>query len=65
MKKFEYDTLECDPDELFQILNDQGKVGWELVLLLTKQIMVQSKILGNTQPQILTQYVLIFKREKL
>lgn len=63
MKKWEYNTIECYPEELFQILNDNGKLGWDFSILLTKQMMAQSKILGNPQPQILTQYVLIFKRE--
>jgi hypothetical protein len=66
MKKYEYETIECDPTELFETLNKNGEYGWEFVLLLTKQLMVQSKVaINNTQPQILTQYVLIFKREKL
>ena len=63
-KLFEYQTVDCDPEELFQVLNDNGAFGWDFCILLTKQMMVQPKILGNSQPQILTQYVLIFKREK-
>lgn len=65
IKKFEYHTIECDPEELFQVLNDNGAFGWEFCILLTKQMMVRSKILGNPEPQVLTQYVLIFKREAL
>jgi hypothetical protein len=64
-KKWEYETVDCDPELLFDNLTKKGELGWEFVLLLTKQLMVQPKILGNNQPQILTQYVLIFKREKI
>lgn len=64
-KKFEYHTTECKPEELFEILNDEGAKGWEFVLLLTKQMMYENKLsISNDTPKVLTLYVLIFKREK-
>jgi hypothetical protein len=66
MKKFEYETLEVLPEDMFQTLNDAGNEGWEFMNLVVQQKMEQPKriIGGMSQPQMMITFLLIFKREK-
>lgn len=61
---WEYNTVECDPAELFQTLTDNGKEGWEFCTLVIAVKMVVSQFEMSKPPQQITTYVLIFKRQE-
>ena len=68
--KFEYKTVEINPESLFQVTNDEGRNGWEFAFLITVQKMVQhpvAPLFGSQQkpPEIITIFILLFKREIL
>lgn len=70
MKKYEYDTQECAPEELFDVLNSMGIKGWDFVTLVVLQKMivhpapaVQSFSTIQKPPEMVTTFKLIFKRE--
>ena len=70
MKKYEYDTQECAPEELFNVLNSKGEEGWDFVTLVVLQKMiihpvpaVQSFSTIQKTPEMVTTFKLIFKRE--
>jgi len=69
MKKWEYQSLKCSPEEMFEELNIQGLSGWEFVFLITMQKMIQhpaAPLFGSQQkpPEVITVFILLFKREK-
>jgi len=64
MKKWEYETAECSPDEMFEILNIKGFEGWEFVNLIMMQKVIQNQFAMNQPPKVETAFKLIFKREK-
>lgn len=67
MKKFEHLTSTCAIEDVPEELNACGKQGWEFVNLVVMQSMVPpSRLVGGMgQPQMKTEFMLIFKREKI
>jgi hypothetical protein len=63
-KKLEYETIECNPGEMFEVLNMKGMEGWEFINLIMIQKMIQNKFTMNQPPTMETSFKLIFKREK-
>jgi len=61
MKKFTYYTIEINPQELDKELDKAGANGWELVFVVGVQR--QSKLSLNGIPSIITNFLLIFKKE--
>lgn len=71
MKQWEYETRECSPEEVFDVLNVLGLDGWEFVNLIMIQKTIQhpppavhSFSQVQKQPEIVTTFRLIFKRQK-
>lgn len=64
MIEWEYDTLEIHPEELFEMLNINGKEGWEFVTLIMMQRVMQNKFVMNQEPKVEMVFTLIFKRQK-
>jgi hypothetical protein len=63
MKIWEYENITVEEPELFQTLIDQGKLCWELVVVIPAQKIVPAKILG-TPPTVITAFMLVFKRDR-
>jgi hypothetical protein len=64
-KYYKYNIIKCHPNLLEEKLNEEGEKGWDFVSLVIEQSMIQKKITEfiNAQPEIVTNYCLIFKKE--
>ena len=47
MRIWEYENITIEEPELFQTLTDQGKLCWELIVVIPAQKIVPAKILGT------------------
>jgi hypothetical protein len=65
MKKFEYETNEVEPEELFDDLNLKGSEGWEFITLVVLNKMLVNRLDLTQQPKQVTTFKFIYKREKL
>lgn len=71
MIKYEYLTIKCHPNLLEEKLNENGLFNWEFVTLVIEQQMIQhpppsihSFSTQQKPPEVITMYMLIFKRIK-
>jgi|WetSurMetagenome_2_1015567.scaffolds.fasta_scaffold2451148_1 hypothetical protein len=66
MKKYDYYTCTCEPEQLDDVLQKAGEHGWLYLSLVVMQSMVQQRVqLGQPAPQMKTEFKLIFYKEKL
>jgi hypothetical protein len=61
--KYETKIIKSHPNLFEEKLEEAYKDNWRFIYLFMEQQVIQSTILSGQQPQVVTNYVMIFERE--